>query len=343
MHAHTPIGRVGVHVARTVSAVVLSVLVGLVAATAPAGADSVPVDPALPATVTADALPTVQIDGVVWDQVVVGDTVYVTGDFSTARPAGSAPGQDETPRENILAFDITTGELVTSWAPSLNNQGLAIEASDDGTTIFVGGDFSQVSGEFRNRLAAIDAVTGAVVDGFNPVVNTRVASMDAVGDTLYFGGYFTTVDGLSRSRLAAVDAATGDLLPWAPTVDREVVSMIVHEPSNRVIVGGSFYDLNGASNPGMASIDGDTGATRPWAINQLIQQSGDATEIADLTVSGDLVYGGAWDFGGGDFEGQFAADALTGDLVWVNGCRGDTYGVHVMNEALYSVGHAHDC
>ena len=42
-------------------------------------------------TVSADALPTAQIgNGVVWDQAVVGNTVYVAGSFSTARPAGSA-------------------------------------------------------------------------------------------------------------------------------------------------------------------------------------------------------------------------------------------------------------
>ena len=44
-------------------------------------------------TVTADALPTVQIDGVAWAQIVVGTTVYVAGDFTTARPAGAAAGR----------------------------------------------------------------------------------------------------------------------------------------------------------------------------------------------------------------------------------------------------------
>ncbi|MCW2534292.1 MAG: Conserved secreted protein of unknown function, putative domain, partial [Blastococcus sp.] len=43
-----------------------------------AQADSAPptTSPATPSTVTADGLPTVQINGVVWSQVVVGDTVY---------------------------------------------------------------------------------------------------------------------------------------------------------------------------------------------------------------------------------------------------------------------------
>ena len=32
----------------------------------------------------------------VWDQLVVGDVVYATGQFNQARPAGAAAGQQET-------------------------------------------------------------------------------------------------------------------------------------------------------------------------------------------------------------------------------------------------------
>ncbi len=60
--------------------------------------------------VTADALPTVQIDGVVWSQAVVGNTVWAGGRFNNARPAGAAAGTNLTPRSNLLAYDITTGQ-----------------------------------------------------------------------------------------------------------------------------------------------------------------------------------------------------------------------------------------
>ena len=40
------------------------------------------------ATVSADPLPTVQQNGVIWSQVTVGDTVYATGSFSETFPAG---------------------------------------------------------------------------------------------------------------------------------------------------------------------------------------------------------------------------------------------------------------
>src|SRR3569833_3390045 len=80
-----------------------------------ARADSAPADPAAPATpvtVTADVLPTVLINGVAWSQVVVGNTVYVAGKFSTVRPAGAAAGTQETARNNLLAYVVCFGVLV---------------------------------------------------------------------------------------------------------------------------------------------------------------------------------------------------------------------------------------
>src|ERR1700712_2218643 len=128
-----------------------------------ARADSAPLnaaDPATPTTVTADPLPTVQIDGVVWSQVVVGNTVYVAGKFNKARPAGAALGTSETVRNNLLAYDIRTGVLITSFAPDLNGQALVVTASPDGKRIYVGGDFDHANGQTRYRIAAYDTATG---------------------------------------------------------------------------------------------------------------------------------------------------------------------------------------
>src|SRR4051812_26117709 len=70
----------------------------------PALADTVP-DPGTPATVSTDALPTAQINGVVWAQVVTGDTVWATGSFTKARPAGVAVGgAGEVDAGNLVAY-----------------------------------------------------------------------------------------------------------------------------------------------------------------------------------------------------------------------------------------------
>jgi PKD repeat protein len=330
----------------------VAALVGSVFAVAaganPASADTAEDDPNLPATVSADALPTVQINGVVWDQVVVGTRVYVTGQFTQSRPAGAAPGTNQTARSNILAYNIQTGQLITTWNPSLNAQGRAIEASADGTRIYVGGDFTSVSGTARNRIVALDATTGAVIGNFNPNANSRVTALEFMNGNLYMGGAFTAVSNQGRSRLAAVNGTTGALQAWAPSVDREVVSMTSYAPGNRIIVGGAFDGVNGTFNPGMASVDGTNGSAQPWAINQTIQNYGTNTQISDLTSDGESIFGIGWAyFGGGattaNFEGEFSADPMTGAIKWINGCRGDNYGIEVLGDVVYTAGHSHDC
>src|SRR6187402_1643294 len=132
----------------TAVATTLALVFGLSLVATSAQADTVPTDPSSPATpvtVAADALPTAQIDGVAWAQVVVGNTVYVAGSFTTSRPAGSAPGVNTVSRNNLMAYNIETG-AITSWNPNLNAQALAITASPDGSRIYVTGDFTTVGG-----------------------------------------------------------------------------------------------------------------------------------------------------------------------------------------------------
>ncbi len=105
-----------------------------------------PIEQRSATTVTADALPTVQIDGVVWDQEIVGDTVYAGGQFSYARPAGAAAGANQVARTNLLAYNIRTGELITSFAPTLNGQVKTIAKSPDGSRLYVGGSFTRSTG-----------------------------------------------------------------------------------------------------------------------------------------------------------------------------------------------------
>jgi len=126
-----------------------------------AAADTAP-PPGTPATVSADALPTVQQNGVVWAEVTVGNTVYATGSFSETYPAGAAKTTaNQTPRANLLAFDITTGNLITAFNHALNAQGLGITASPDGSRVYVVGDFTTVDGQTRNHIAALDRVMEA--------------------------------------------------------------------------------------------------------------------------------------------------------------------------------------
>jgi len=299
----------------------------------------------VPATVSADVLPTWQINGVVWSQVVVNNTVYATGSFTKARPPGvAAGGAGEVTANNIFAYDITTGNRVSSFSHSLNAQGRSVAASPDGTKLYVGGDFTTVDGQARGHIAQFDLPGGTLNTTFKPSLNGGVRALATAGSTVYAGGPFTAVNGTARTRLAAFNSG-GALQGWAPKVDDgQVWSMVVAPDASRVIVGGSFTTLNGGKAAlGMGSISTTTAALMPWAANTVIKNSTSGAAITSLRTDGTQIYGSGYAFGAGNFEGTFAANPTTGNITLLNDCHGDTYDVLPIGPVLYSVGHPHDC
>ncbi|GAA1426488.1 hypothetical protein GCM10009616_01170 [Microlunatus lacustris] len=327
-------------------------LIGALVAGTPqeAAADTAPAsaaDPATPVTVSDDALPAPQINGVVWTQAMVGNTVYAGGSFTNARPAGSAAGQNTVARGNLLAFDVTTGVL-TSFAPSFNAQIRSIAVSPDQTRLYVGGEFTSVNGQTRRRIAAFDARTGALVDAFAPPVNYDVDALVATNTKVFAGGSFLGVGSAGRQYLAAFNAANGALLDWAPQATGGTVSALTINPDGtRVVAGGSFTAMNGSSNPGygLAMLDTTTGASLPFAVNQVVRNGTVDGAITTLSTDGTYVYGGGYTFGksGGTYEGTFAASWNAGEIHFLNDCHGDTYSVVPIGEVVYQVGHTHYC
>src|SRR3954470_23516098 len=297
-----------------------------------------------PSTVAADALPTVQIDGVAWAQAVVGNTVYVGGSFTTARPAGAAAGTNTTPRANMLAYDITTGNLITSFAPSFNAQVRALAVSPDGTRLYAAGDFTTVNGAVHNRVAAFNAATGALITTFTGGTDAGVKAVTATNSAVYVGGLFTHASGVSRTRLAAFSATNGAVTGWAPSADYTVNAMVMSPDKSRVIAGGAFANVNGSSAYGLAAIDATSGALIPSNIDSVVQDAGTQAAILSLSADGSAVYGTGYVFGaGGNFEGTFSLDPMTGNLNWMEDCHGDTYGAFSTNGVVYTISHAHFC
>lgn len=118
MRANTPFWK-------SLAAVVVAAFIGTLLAVVPVAANAASWEDQLPREdwpepVSADALPTVQIgNGVIWSVEVSGNTGFAVGEFTTARPAGAAPGVSEQPRGNFLAFNVATGELLP-FAPTFN-------------------------------------------------------------------------------------------------------------------------------------------------------------------------------------------------------------------------------
>ena len=85
---------------------------------------------------------------------------------------------------------------------------IAIAVQADGK-ILVGGDFTNIGGQTRNRIARLDATTG-LADSFNPNANNDVDSIAVQADgKILAGGIFTNIGGQTRNHIARLDATTG--------------------------------------------------------------------------------------------------------------------------------------
>ncbi|WP_307377114.1 PKD domain-containing protein [Microbacterium sp. W4I20] len=336
----TLLGAVATALALTVGA--LTVPVAAAADTAPAAGT--------PETFAADALPTVQIDGVVYAQEVVGNTVYVGGSFANARPAGSPLGTNETPRANLLAYNLTTGALISSWNPGANGTVLDIKKSADGSRIYVAGMFSQTAGNWRYRVAAFSTATGALITNWAPEANGRIDSIALTDSTVYLAGEFTTINGTQRTKVAAVSSSTGAVTGFTADVQGGygAKGIVVSPDSSKVVIAGSFTSVNGSTNPGrgITALDASTGTLMPWAMNSVLRNAGTVAAMYSLSSDGDSVYGTGFDYGGTSqdgFEGAFRASWSDGTLQWMEDCHGDSYDVAPTADAIYVVGHPHYC
>ena len=343
--------------ARLVASLAVAALVGIGLAVAPgsalwvssASADTLPAVPTTPTTIAADALPAPQINGVAWSQVVVGDIVYVAGKFTTARPAGSAAGVNTVARNNILAYNIETGALVSSFAPNLNAQALAIAASPDGSRIYVTGDFTTVDGAAYYRIAAFSTATGTVIPTFKPILGSQGRALAVNNSTVYVGGTFRTVSGAPRDYLASINAANGAVNPWVANANASVTALALAQDGSKVVVGGRFTVLSGSSFLGLGAVNTTTGAALPWAASSTIRDFGTQSAITSLTATADRIYGTGYAYNvngnepAGNFEGTFSADPATGAINWLEDCHGDSYSAFPLGDAVYVATHAHYC
>ncbi|MDO4243474.1 MAG: LamG domain-containing protein [Actinomyces sp.] len=296
---------------------------------------------------SADALPTVQINGVVWDQEVVGNTVYVAGSFTQARPAGSPKGSNETPRANLLAYDITTGEML-DWAPTSNGAVNTITASADGSILYLGGEFTQLNGETTWRVGSVSADTGTRIPvGASANATVRALELGADGTTLYIGGTFTQINSSARQRVAAIDLTTQRLTSFTAPVDNYFVRTIAAAvDGSAVAIGGAFTSVGSQSNPGygMAILEPD-GQLRPNNLTSVVRNATSYASIMSLEADAQGLYGAGYSMSriDGTIEGIFRANWQTGDLDYLADCHGDSFDVHPTADVVYVSSHTHDC
>ncbi|MEZ5340101.1 MAG: fibronectin type III domain-containing protein [Acidimicrobiales bacterium] len=202
---------------------------------------------------TATGTTTDNISADVWAIEQIGAVIYVGGKFTQI-----AHESDRFNQPFIAAFDAATGVWISSWAPQFDGPVYALQASADGSRLYVGGEFESVDGSNVKGLVALVPATGRVdwtwrtrVSGGAPAV---VRALDLEGDMLYLGGSFDAI-GVNGSRVTAygagrVSASTGSVdASWVPAISGGGVWDIAPSKVNDdVYVVGSFVSVGGVAS-----------------------------------------------------------------------------------------------
>ncbi len=115
----------------------------------------------------------------------------------------------------------------------------------DGNTLYVLGQFTTIGGLPRKGIAAVDAITGAVLPTTFGNWDPGYTFQDALilGNTLYASGSFTGMSHIGG--VAALDKTTGALLPWDPAPNGYVFCMATD--GALIYMSGSFTQVNTGS------------------------------------------------------------------------------------------------
>jgi hypothetical protein len=190
--------------------------------------------------------------------------VVVGGSFDAVRQ-DSEPTLH--PRRNVVRLLPTGGieaqyELDTAW--SANAAGEVFAVAIDGNDLFLGGNFAQVNGSARTRLAKLAADTGVLDAAWLATADApvRLLATDAANSRLYVVGDFINLNATSRAGLGRVSTAgAGTLESWNPAPDDVVDTVLVS--ADGVYAGGSFATIGGAARARLARLDATTASADP--------------------------------------------------------------------------------
>ena len=187
--------------------------------------------------------------------------IVIGGEFTTF---------DGSPRNRIARLT-TTGALDSTFNPGTGANGAvqAVLVSESlGTTqIYLGGDFTQVNGLPRGRLARLDSA--GAVDFFMEGAtgpNTTVYALllgPSNSSSLFVGGAFTTFNGATRNRLASCNVSSGTLSSTfnaSGGPDGTVYAMRLDQfqfssSALQIVIGGDFLNIGTLARGRIASLN----------------------------------------------------------------------------------------
>lgn len=306
---------------------------------------------ALVSSTPAAYTPNLKTGYIVHENAVIGDTVYVGGQFTQFEDAGRKITYD---RQNFVAYSASTG-VVTPLVLNVNKDIWAMAASPDGGSLYIGGGFSTVNGQAKSSLVKLNVATGMLDPTFK-WSGGLVKDLQYANGKLYVAGTFA-------KRLVAIDpttgadtgqvnlAITGTLSGQATRVDR-----IALNPAGTDLVAiGDFTSVNGASRRTSFRLAlGPTTTLQTWHPARFdvacatsipyflrdVEWSPDGSYFVIVSSGGPA--GGYPATGFCDVAGRWEASSSgsTAEPTWTNWTGGDSlYSVALSGTAVYVGGH----
>lgn len=259
---------------------------------------------------------------------VTDDRTYIGGAFTVVK---NIVTKKTVSRTAIAAIDNTSGDLITSFNVAITGNVRAVAVSDDGDTVYLGGDFSSVNGQSLANLAAVDAYTGDLVQTWSTTASGMVRDLVWLDGALYVAGTFGKINNVVRGGLAKL-SPTGQLLTWKTSFTGGKPRSITPATNGTdLVVAGSFLTIGGLSRPFLGSVSLATAAVSSWNPPEACSNC----EIFDVTTEGDAVYGAV---GGGG--GRAVKWSATGNqILWNVKGDGNLQAVDVADGVVYVGGH----
>ena len=294
-------------------------------------------------------------------------SVFIGGDFDYLESSSG----EVVKQSNIAAFDPVTGDLRRDFKLTVDGQVKAVEALPN-NRLAVGGNFTLVNGEKRERFVVVDATTGEVAPEWSQVrvedrIRTEFMTVKTIhrqGDYVYIGGTFTHVyesekAGAAYSRNIARFklGEPSDGVPGIVSVDRNwrqvfngtVNGISASADNSHVYVAGYFTWLNGGLAYRVADITQHMQKGSPWAYQHSEIPAG--AKVSDLR-SETKIWGfqfdvqdagtGVWVGGTEHLISRYDKASLTPTYTAITRNGGDFQDLHLNGNTIYGACHCGD-
>jgi hypothetical protein len=280
----------------------------------------------------------------------VGRTMYAGGLFNQVQDWARTTTYA---RQNFVAFDRETG-VVSPLNLAFNGTVGAIEATADGTALFISGSFSNVNGVTRRGLVKYDLANNRIDPTFLPGNLRTVSDIELANGAVIAAGNFAkhlvALNPTTGADTGAIAITVAGIV--APADETRIQHIAVSPNGTRLVATGNFATVNGQGRKRAFMLNlGPTATLSTWhaprfdedcfvfsrrASAQGVDFSPDGTYFVIVAT------GGAFPRGICDAAARFETANVSASAAptWINWTGGDSlYSVAVTGPAVYVGGH----